>query len=100
MGRALKAVRTRDLEGLFAFFGVEARPELLEACRAAVAARFTLEVQEIVRLCPNLHERERHKLFREALRLAYESSVGDVAGPRGWPRRELGPDGPAAIHAR
>jgi hypothetical protein len=79
MGRALKAVRSRDLEGLFAFFGVDARPELLEAYRTAIAARFTFEVQEIARLCRSLHERERHKLFREALRLAYQSSVGDGA---------------------
>ncbi len=79
MGRALKAVRTRDLERLFGFFGVDARPELLEANRTAIAARFTFEVQEIVRLCRNLHERERHRLFREALRLAYQSSVRDGA---------------------
>jgi len=51
MGRAPKAVRSRDLEGLFAFFGVDARPELIEAYRTAIAARFLFEVQEIVRLC-------------------------------------------------
>ncbi len=44
---------------------------------------FTFEVQEIVRLCRNLHERERHRLFREALRLAYQSSVrGGAELPR------------------
>lgn len=96
MGRALKAVRTRDLDGLFAFFGVSARPELLEAHRAAIAARFALEVQEIVRLCRNLHERERRNLFREALRLAYQSCVGDGAGPTGQPARR--PESTGTIH--
>lgn len=81
MGRALRAVRTRKLEGVFAFFHVDARPELVEANRHAIAARFTAEVQEIVRLCRNLHERERHKLFREALRLAYQSAVGHGKSP-------------------
>lgn len=83
MGRALRAVRNRDLEGLFAFFGVGASSELLGAHRKAIAARFTLEVQEIERLCRNLRERERHALFREALRLAYQSSVGSGAGLAG-----------------
>ena len=98
MGRTLEAVRTRDLKSLFAFFGLEAHPELLEAHRAAIAARFTLEVQEIVDRCQNLHEQERRKLFREALRLAYQSCVGDAA-ERAWlpPHRRRG--GPGAIRA-
>src|SRR5512144_2918049 len=98
MGRALEAARTRDLEGLFAFFGLEARPDLLRSHRTAIAARFALEVQEIVDRCPNLHEQERRKLFREALRLAYQSCVGDAAEPAAWrppPRR---PGSAGTIH--
>lgn len=75
MGRSLEAIRTRELWRLFAFFGVEAVPERVDANRTAIQTRFWDEVKEIVRLCPGLPERERFKLFREALRLAYESAV-------------------------
>jgi hypothetical protein len=75
MGRAFKAIRTRDVARLFGFFGIDADPELVEAHRTAIESRFAVEVQEIVRLCVNLSERERYKLLREALRLAYESAV-------------------------
>lgn len=98
MGRALKAVRTRDLEGLFAFFGVGARSDLIEAHRAAIAARFAFEVREILRLCRNLSERERRALFREALRLSYQSAAGEGA-TAGWLPPAPGPGGSGPIRA-
>jgi len=75
MGRAFEAIRTQDLAHLFVYFGIEANPALVEAHRNAITARFKFEVQEIVRLCSKLKEGERYKLFREALRLAYESTL-------------------------
>ena len=76
MGRSFDTIRrTQDLSRLFRFFGVEAQPALVEAHRAAIADRFAAEVQEIVRLCTRLREKERYQLFREALRLAYESAL-------------------------
>lgn len=79
MGRAHAAIRTRTLEALFQYFGLDAEPRLVEANRAAIAQRFQAEVAEIVRLCTRLRERERFTIFREALRLSYESSVGRPA---------------------
>jgi hypothetical protein len=76
MGRALKAIRTRTLEGLFPFFGLDVEPRLVAAHRAEIAERFDAEVQEIVRLCSGLRERERFTIVRAALRLSYESAVG------------------------
>lgn len=79
MGRALEAIRTRELEELFGYFGVEdVEPELIAAHREAIAERFAAEVQEIRRLCTQLRERERFTIVRAALRLAYDSAV-----PRG-----------------
>jgi hypothetical protein len=75
MGRAFEAIRTRELEGLFVYFGVEAEPELVRAHREAIAERFAVEVDAIVRLCRRLREKERFTVFRAALRLAYESAV-------------------------
>ncbi len=76
MGRSFETIRrTKDLTGLFRFFGVEAQPALIERHQAAISDRFTAEVQEIVRLCTGLREKERYKLFREALRLSYESAL-------------------------
>jgi hypothetical protein len=75
MGRAIRAIQTRDLPTLFSFFGLQMQEEVLESRREQISARFALEVGEIVRLCKGLHERERYQLFREALRLAYESSA-------------------------
>lgn len=76
MGRAFDAIRTRRLEALFGYFGLEADPQLVEAHRAAIATRFDAEVQELLRLCSGLRERERFTIAREALRLSYESTVG------------------------
>jgi hypothetical protein len=75
MGRALEAVRTRDLDGLFGFFGLEIEPSLLEQHREQIARRFAAEVRAIVRLCAGLRERERFTIVREALRLSYESAT-------------------------
>ncbi len=82
-GRAYQAVRTRGLDELFRYFGVEAEPRLVSAHREQIARRFAAEVQEIVRLCEGLRERERFTVFREALRLAYDSAVlhGAAAAP-------------------
>ncbi len=74
-GRAYEAIRTRPIDDLFRYFGVDAEPQLVAAHREQIARRFAAEVEEIVRLCKRLHERERFTLFREALRLAYGSAV-------------------------
>jgi hypothetical protein len=75
MGRAFEMIRTRPLETLFGYFGLEAEPDLVAAHREAIAQRFAAEVREIVRLCGRLREKERFTLFREALRLAYDGAV-------------------------
>ncbi len=82
MGRASHAIRTRDLPTLFSFFGLPVEPEVVEARRTEITARFEAEVREIGRLCTRLRERERFQLFRGALRLAYESALhrGGLAG--------------------
>jgi len=80
MGRASRAIQTRDLPTLFSFFGIEMQQEVLESRREEISARFTLEVGEILRLCTRLRERERYQLFREALRLAYQSALSRRAG--------------------
>lgn len=75
MGRALEAARTRDLDRLFGYFGLEVEPRLVAAHRAQIARRFDDEVRAIVRLCTRLRERERFTIVREALRIAYESAT-------------------------
>lgn len=75
MGRAFEAVRKRDVEELFGYFGLEAEPALVSEHREAIAQRFVAEVTEIVRLCRGLRERERFTLCREALRMAYQSAI-------------------------
>ena len=75
MGRALKAVRTRDLYGLFGYFGLAVEPRLVEAHREQIQRRFAAEVRAIARLCARLKERERFTIVREALRLSYESAT-------------------------
>ncbi len=75
MGRAFQAIRTRELEELFHYFGVEVEARLVTAHRTQIAQRFAAEVQEIVRLCKRLREKERFTIFREALRLSYDSTV-------------------------
>jgi hypothetical protein len=75
MGRSYEVIRTSDLARLFPFFGIDAEPSRVEAHRAAIQSRFALEVQSLTRLCARLPERVRFQLFREALRLAYESAL-------------------------
>lgn len=82
MGRALEAIRRRDVEELFGYFGLEAEPALVSAHREAIAQRFAVEVREIARLCKGLRERERFTVLREALRLAYGSAVLRAAAGR------------------
>jgi hypothetical protein len=75
MGRAIRAIQTRDLPALFSFFGLQTKEGVLESRREEISARFAIEVAEILRLCKRIRERERYQLFREALRLAYESAL-------------------------
>jgi hypothetical protein len=75
MEKTFEAIRSRDLAGMFAFFGIEASPECLKVYRLAIQARFALEVQALVHICSKLPEQERFKLFRDALRLSYESAL-------------------------
>jgi hypothetical protein len=75
MGRAFEVIRTRSLEALFGYFGLEFEPEIVAANRERIAQRFAAEVQEIVRLCTRLREKERFTLFREALRMAYDGAA-------------------------
>lgn len=75
MGRALEAARTRDLDGLFGYFGIEVEQRLVEAHREQIARRFAAEVRAIDRLCARLRERERFTIVREALRISYESAA-------------------------
>ena len=51
MGRAIRAIRTRDLPTLFSFFGLQTKDEVLESRREEISARFAVEVGEILRLC-------------------------------------------------
>ena len=73
MGRALEAARTRDLDGLFGYFGIPVEQRLVHAHREQIARRFDVEVRAIARLCARLRERERFTIVREALRMSYES---------------------------
>lgn len=82
MGRAFEAIRKRDLDRLFRYFGIEVEPELVEQHRQAIAQRFDAETREIVRLCGGLKERERFTIVREALRLAYDSATHGSAARR------------------
>ncbi len=75
MGRAIRAIQTRDLPTLFSFFGLQMQEDVVESRREEISERFAAEVGEILRLCKRLHERERYQLFREALRLAYERAL-------------------------
>lgn len=80
MGRALEVVRTRELDALFGYFGLEVEPRLVEQHRDQIARRFAVEVRAIVRLCARLRERERFTIVREALRLSYESATRVASG--------------------
>jgi hypothetical protein len=75
MGRALEAIRTRTIDELFGYFGLQFEPAVLEANRDRVVQRFAAEVEEIVLRCRGLRERERFTIVREALRLAYGSAA-------------------------
>jgi Nitrogen fixation protein NifW len=83
MGRAIRAIQTRDLPTLFSFFGLEMQEQVLESSREEISSRFAAEVREIDRRCKKLRERERFQLFREALRLAYQRALLRQASPAG-----------------
>jgi hypothetical protein len=80
MGRALAAVHSIELTRLFAYFGLEAEPAVVEAHRPAIRARFDAEVEAIEQLCAALKEKERFQVLRAALRLAYERATMEAAG--------------------
>ena len=82
MGRTLRMIRTRNLSTLFSFFGLSVEAEVVASRREEISARFAAEVGEIQRLCTRLREKERYQLFREALRLAYESTARRQVGAR------------------
>lgn len=74
MGRALSFARTRDLSQLFAYFGLDARPEQVQAYAGRISARFEAELREIERRCGGLREKERFVVIRAALAMAYEAA--------------------------
>lgn len=78
MGRALSFARSRDLHSVFAYFGLDARPERVQAHGPQIAARFQAELREIERRCTGLREKERFVVIRAALAMAY-----DAASPAG-----------------
>lgn len=67
--------RSRDLPRLFAYFGVDARPDQVQEHGQKIAARFRAELHEIERRCSGLRERERFVVIRAALSLAYGAAV-------------------------
>lgn len=75
-GETWRAIQDRDLPSLLAYFQIRVPQEGLWAHRGEISAKFTREAGEIVRLCARMPEREKHLLFREALRLSCESVVG------------------------
>lgn len=83
MGRALSIARTRDLPWLFRFFGLNAEPEVVDAHATRIAARFQAELGAIERYCGGLKEKERFRVIRAALQLAYESAAGCGLGEAG-----------------
>lgn len=83
MGRALSIARSRDLPRLFAFFGLQARQELVDAHSHGIASRFQAELSAIERCCSGLREKERFRVIRAALQLAYESAAGRGLGQAG-----------------
>jgi hypothetical protein len=87
MGRALSFARSRDLPSLFAYFGLDARPEQVRAHADRIAARFQAELREIERRCAGLREKERFVVIRAALALAYESAALGAAARAPAPAR-------------
>jgi hypothetical protein len=78
----MAAVHSIELTRLFAYFGLEAEPELLEAHRRVIRARFDAEVEAIEQLCAGLKEKERFQVLRAALRLSYERATMEAEAPR------------------
>ncbi len=76
MGRALSFARSRDLPRLFAYFGLDARPEQVQAHGERISARFEAELREIERRCAGLREKERFVVIRAALAMAYDAATG------------------------
>ncbi len=76
MGRALSFARSRDLPRLFAYFGLDARPEQVQARADRITSRFQAELREIERRCSGLREKERFVVIRAALSMAYDAAGG------------------------
>jgi hypothetical protein len=74
MGRALSFARTRDLPRLFAYFGLDARPEAIQSHAERITQRFQAELREIERRCTRLREKERFVVIRAALEMAYDAA--------------------------
>lgn len=83
-GETWRAIQAGDLASLLAHFRIQVSKADLGSHREEIWAKFALEASEIVRLCARLPERQKHLLFREALRLSCEAVVGRHAG-RGAP---------------
>ena len=74
-GKTWRAIQDRDLPSLLDYFQIRMPEAGIHAHHDEISARFTREAGEIVRLCARIPEREKHLLFREALRLSCESVV-------------------------
>ena len=79
-GETWRAIQGGDLASLLAYFRIQLSKADLGSHRDEIWTKFALEASEIVRLCARLPEREKHLLFREALRLSCEDVVGRHAG--------------------
>ena len=75
-GETWRAIQDRDLPSLLSYFRIQVPKEGIGPHRDEISAKFAVEAGEIVRRCARLPEREKHLLFREALRLSFESVVG------------------------
>lgn len=74
-GETWRAIQDRDLSSLLDYFQIRVPKQGLRSHHDEISARFTREAGEILRLCARIPEREKHLLFREALRLSCESVV-------------------------
>ena len=74
-----------EAESVFEFFDVPYDRRSLRLAGRFVLRRFSVEVEEIERRCPELDDDERVEVYREALRRAYApfertAAMSDAAG--------------------
>lgn len=74
-GKSALHRRTHDLPQLFGFFGLEARPDVVDAHVTTIPARLQAELGAIERCCGGLREKERFRVIRAELQLAYQSAA-------------------------